>query len=124
MQRHANVADPYAVPFQDSLPSIPCAGVPGPLGVAFTTYYLPAAGERRNRYGIGGGSFMGVYEFGEQVRAATILQFGQSPDPNSPHYFDQAQLYSQQRYKPAWYHWDDVLAHSVRHYHPGEDGSD
>ena len=76
---------------------------------------------RKNRYGVVGGSFMGVYEFGERVKAATLLQFGQSADPASPHFFDQAKLYSQQKFKPAWFYWEDVLAHTKRKYHPGQE---
>ena len=35
------VADLLQVPFSDKLPSLPCAGVHGPMGVIFTQYYSP-----------------------------------------------------------------------------------
>ena len=123
IQRQVNVTDRNLAPFSDSQPSLPMTGVRGPLGVAFTVYYTPSTPERKNRYGYVGGSFMGVYEFGERVKAGTLLQFGQSADPESQHYFDQARLYSQQQFKPAWFEWDDVLAHTQRKYHPGEEAS-
>src|SRR5262249_50296397 len=124
MQRHANYAyshtrDGLKIPFSDSEPSLPCAGVPGPLGVVFNTYYAPPDAKHKKQYGIVGSSFMGVYEFGDKVRAATLLQFGESADPKSPHFMDQAQLYSQRKFKPAWFEWSDVLAHAKRTYHPG-----
>ncbi len=50
----------------------------------------------------------------------TILQFGESGDPASPHWFDQAALYAKKQFKPSWYAQADVEAHSERHYHPGE----
>lgn len=119
MQRHANYADAAIIPFSDKEPSLPCAGCPGPLGVVFNTYYVPPTAERKKQYGAVGGSFIGVYEFGDKVNAATILQFGQSSDPKSPHFMDQAELYSKRQFKPAWFEWSDVLAHAKASYHPG-----
>ncbi len=119
MQRHANVTEYAKIPFTDAKPSLPCAGAPGPLGVVFNTYYVPPDQRHKKQYGIVGGSFIGVYEFGDKVQAATILQFGQSADPNSPHFMDQAALYSKQQFKPAWFEWSDVLAHAKKSYHPG-----
>jgi acyl-homoserine-lactone acylase len=121
MQRLANYADPATVPFSDKLPSLPCAGVPGPLGVVFNTYYLPPTPERKKQYGVAGASFIGVYEFGDTVQAATLLQFGSSSDPKSPHFMDQAELYSQRQFKPAWFQWSDVLANAKQSYRPGEE---
>ena len=73
------------------------------------------------QYGAVGGSFIGAYEFGDKVEAATILQFGESSDPKSPHYMDQAELYSKRQFKPGWFEWNDVLAHAKRTYHPGSE---
>jgi len=119
LQRQPNVANALAAPFSDAAESLPCLGVPGPLGVAFTVYYTPTTDARKLRYGTTGGSFIGVYEFGPKVKAGTLLQFGTSGDPQSPHYFDQARLYSEQKFKPAWFDWDDVLANTERSYQPG-----
>jgi penicillin amidase len=121
MQRHANYADAAMIPFSDKEPSLPCAGCPGPLGVVFNTYYVPPTAERKKQYGAVGGSFIGVYEFGDKVNAATILQFGESSDPKSPHFMDQAELYSKRQFKPAWFEWSDVLAHAKQSYRPGEE---
>jgi len=121
MQRIPNYAEAALIPFSDDQPSLPCAGVPGPLGVVFNTYYTPPMPQRKKQYGVVGGSFIGVYEFGDEVQAATILQFGQSSDPKSPHFMDQAELYSKREFKPAWFKWSDVLAHAKRSYHPGEE---
>jgi acyl-homoserine lactone acylase PvdQ len=122
MQRHPNFADPAVIPFDDKLTSLACPGAPGPLGVVFNTYYTPITAQRRKQYGVVGHSFVGVYEFSkdQKVKAKTILQFGESADPQSPHYFDQAQLYVQQKFKPAWFDWDEVVAHSQVKYQPGE----
>jgi acyl-homoserine-lactone acylase len=126
MQRHANFAynkseDGLNIPFSDALPSLPCAGAPGPLGVVFNTYYVPPNARHKKQYGLVGGSFIGVYEFSDPVKAATVLQFGESSDPDSPHFMDQAQLYSKKQFKPAWFEWSDVLAHAKLTYHPGSE---
>lgn len=106
--------------FREDRPSLPCVGVQGPLGEAFTVYFTPSVPQRKTRYGVVGGSFMGVYEFGERIKAKTLLTYGVSGNPDSPHYFDQATLYSNQEFKTAWFYDDEVQEHTVYSYHPGE----
>jgi acyl-homoserine-lactone acylase len=124
LQRHANVADLAKVPFNDTLPSVPTAGLPGTLGVAFTQYYTPpiaGSSTRKKQYGVVGNSFMGVFEFAKDtVRAKTLIQYGASSDPSSTHFFDQAKLLSQGKFKESPFKWKVVLAQSTRSYHPGE----
>jgi acyl-homoserine lactone acylase PvdQ len=105
--------------FLDDKPSLPIAGSPGPLGSVFSFYALPQAGQKR-RYGVAGHSYVGIVELAAQPRAKTILQFGQSGDPSSPHWFDQAQLYAKGQFKPSWFAKSDVESNSKLSYHPGE----
>ncbi|HVX11662.1 MAG TPA: penicillin acylase family protein [Pirellulales bacterium] len=125
IQRHANVADLVNVPFDDKLPSLPSAGTHGPMGVIFTQYYtptihIPFVKKVAKHYGVIGYTYVGVFEFGDRVRGATLVQFGSSGDPQSPHYFDQAKLLSERRLKPELFYWEDVLSAAQRAYHPGE----
>jgi penicillin amidase len=104
-------------PFDDDQPSLPVAGAPGWLGSVFTYSTRPGPGGVR-RYGVHGNSFVKVVEFGPQIRARSILTFGQSGDPASAHYLDQAPLYSQKRFKPAWFSRAEVEANAERVYSP------
>ncbi|MDX1546317.1 MAG: penicillin acylase family protein [Rhodothermales bacterium] len=102
-------------PFDDALPSQPVAGAPGWLGSVFTFHARPAEAGRRH-YGVHGNSFVKVIEFTPEVRARSIFVFGQSGDPASPHYFDQAALYSAKQFKPAWFSRDEVTARAAKTY--------
>jgi acyl-homoserine-lactone acylase len=105
--------------FRDEKPSLPIAGAPGTLGVVFNFYTLPQAGQKR-RYGVAGHSYVAAVELAEEPRVKTILQFGESGDPGSAHWFDQAVLYARKQLKPACYTQAEVMAQSQRQYHPGE----
>jgi acyl-homoserine lactone acylase PvdQ len=73
-------------------------------------------------YGTRGNSFVAVVEFGEKVKAKTLLGGGQSGDPNSPHFDDQAQRYVDGEFKEAAYYREDVERRAKRIYHPGQVG--
>jgi acyl-homoserine lactone acylase PvdQ len=61
-----------------------------------------------------------VVEFGAKVRAKSILAGGQQSDPNSPHFFDQAQRYADAQFKEVPFYREDVEKRMVRSYRPGE----
>jgi acyl-homoserine-lactone acylase len=125
IQRRPNMVDLFELPFDDRLPSLPSLGAPGPMGVVFTQYYspsirIPFVVDLKKRYGLVGATYVAVYEFGPKVRAASALNFGESGNPESPHYFDQAQLLANRKLKPELFEWADVLAGAKLVYHPGE----
>lgn len=106
--------------FQDSRPSLPVSGVNGNDGAVFTFYAAPTRGQKR-RYGVAGGTYISVVEFGPTVRALSIHPFGASGDPKSKHYIDQSPLYTRGEFKPAPLTLEDVKANLETSYRPGEE---
>lgn len=105
--------------FNDSLPSIAVGMASGYWGAlaSFGTRH----GENTKRiYGVGGNSFVAAVEFGDKVKAKTLLAGGQSGDPNSEHFDDQAQRYARVQFKDAAFYREDVLKRAKSTYHPGE----
>lgn len=125
-QRRPYLADLVDARFDDEAASLPSLGGHGPMGVVFTEYYSPSVEiplviSQRRRYGIVGTSYLAAYEFApEGVRGASLVPFGTSGDPASPHFFDQAKLLQEQRFKPELFTEAEVLAGAVRSYHPGD----
>src|SRR5262249_44505188 len=70
--------------FSDTRPSLPVPGAPGPLGIIFNFYSRPEKGQKR-RYGYIGDTYVSVIEFGREPQARSLLVFGESADPASPH---------------------------------------
>lgn len=126
IQRHTNVANLLKLPLSDKIPSIPCVGAPGPLGIVFTVYYspsvyIPLLKEMKKHYAVVGTSYMGVVEFGKDgVDSRSLIQFGSSSDPKSPHYMDQARLMSECKLKRTLFDWKEIQSTAEKSYHPGE----
>ncbi len=59
-----------------------------------------------------GSSFVMLVKLGPRVEAYSVKPYGNSEDPSSPHYADQTPLMSRKELKPAWFYWEDVLAHA------------
>jgi len=105
--------------FDDSKPGLP-------VGLASATWgSLPSFQSRRfdnsnKRYGFSGNSFVACIEFGKKIKAKSIITGGQSFDPSSKHFTDQAQMYIDGNFKDVLFYKEDVMKHVQRKYHPGE----
>jgi penicillin amidase len=106
--------------FQDSKPSLAVSGVNGNDGAVFTFYATPERGQKR-RYGVAGGTYISVVEFGPKVRALSVHTFGASADPKSKHFMDQSELYTRGEFKPAWFTLEEIRSNLEASYYPGEE---
>ncbi|GJM29929.1 MAG: hypothetical protein DHS20C17_25640 [Cyclobacteriaceae bacterium] len=105
--------------FDDDKPSLPVGMASGNWG-ALAAYGNNRADRNHKLYGIRGNSFVAVVEFGEKVKAKSLLAGGQSGDPDSPHFFDQAQRYVTAQFKEVAFYKEDVEKRAQSRYHPGE----
>jgi acyl-homoserine-lactone acylase len=106
--------------FDDTKPSIPIGFASGRWG-ALAAYGVSYKAENAKKiYGTRGNSFVAVVEFGDKVKAKSILAGGQSSNPDSPHFNDQAERYANQDFKEVRFYRADVDADAVRTYHPGD----
>jgi penicillin amidase len=106
--------------FQDAKPSLAVSGVNGNDGAVFTFYATPERGQKR-RYGVAGGTYISVVEFGPKVRALSVHTFGASADPKSKHFMDQSELYTRGEFKPAWFTLEEIRSNLEASYYPGEE---
>jgi acyl-homoserine-lactone acylase len=62
-------------------------------------------------------------EFGkDSVRALAVTAGGESGDPRSPHFNDQAERYATGRLRQVYFYPAHLIDHAERQYHPGELG--
>ncbi|MCC6145391.1 MAG: penicillin acylase family protein [Candidatus Hydrogenedentes bacterium] len=60
----------------------------------------------------GSSSTMIMFLHAEGIESYSVLNWGQSGDPESPHYVDQAeQLYAERGFKPTWFAKEELLQH-------------
>ncbi|CAA9311537.1 MAG: Penicillin amidase family protein [uncultured Gemmatimonadetes bacterium] len=105
-------------PFSDAGPSIP---------VPFTSAQwgsLASFGARRypgtkRYYGTSGNSFVAAVEFGPRVRARAVTAGGESGDPRSRHFNDQAQRYAAGDLREVYFYPEQLRGHTERQYRPG-----
>ncbi|GAA4344556.1 penicillin acylase family protein [Flaviaesturariibacter amylovorans] len=93
------------------------SAMPGFMGSLFA--YSAARNGTRNGYGTSGNTYVAVVELGPKLRVRSIFPYGQSGDPASPHYFDQAPRYAEGKFKEAPFYREEVQQRAVRSYHPG-----
>ena len=119
INRFQRITGDIVQPFTDAGPSIP---------VPFTSSQwgsLASFGARRypgtkRYYGTSGNSFVAVVEFGDRVRARAVTAGGESGDPRSRHFNDQAERYAAGNLREVYFYPAQLRGHTEREYRPGE----
>ncbi len=105
--------------FFDELPSLPI-GYNSSLWGSLAAYGSRSYPNTKKWYGNVGNSFVAVVEFGDKVKAKSLLAGGQSGNPFSPHFVDQAEIYAEGIFKDVHYYKEDVKNNQRRRYSPGQ----
>ena len=105
-------------PFSDAAPSIPVGFTSAQWGSLASFGARPYPGTRK-WYGTSGNSFVAVVEFGDRVRARAVTAGGESGDPRSPHFNDQALRYSTGDLREVYFYPSQLVGHTERRYRPG-----
>jgi acyl-homoserine-lactone acylase len=106
-------------PFADDKPSIPVPFATGRWG-SLATFGTRTPKGSKKLYGVSGNSFLAVVEFGDRVKARAITVGGQSSDPESPHFNDQAERYARGDLREVYFYPEQLAGHTERVYAPGE----
>jgi acyl-homoserine-lactone acylase len=119
INRYQRLTDDLEERFDDNQPSLPVGFASSQWGMlaAYNSRSFPGTNKR---YGISGASFICAVEFGKKVRAKSVLTGGESGNPSSKHFSDQALMYTKGQFKDVLFYKEDVLKHVERTYHPGE----
>jgi acyl-homoserine lactone acylase PvdQ len=105
--------------FDDDQPSVAVAMAASDWG-ALADFGAKRGKGTKKLYGLNGNSFAAAVEFGDTLRAKSILVGGQSGDPASPHFTDQVALYARQEWKEVAFYRDDVEVRATERYTPGK----
>jgi acyl-homoserine-lactone acylase len=99
--------------FSDTKPSIPIAFTSSQWGslAAFGAKRYPGT---KCYYGTRGNSFIASVEFGPKLQAWAVSAGGESGDPSSRHFLDQAQRYADGHFRKVYFYPEDLKGHVER----------
>jgi acyl-homoserine-lactone acylase len=114
-QRIDNTLKPKFDDNQASIPSPFASSAWGSLP-SYNSRYYP---NTKKRYGYGGNSFICAVEFGKKIKAKSLLAGGESGNPQSKHFKDQAEMYTKGQFKDVLFYKEDILKNLEEQYNPG-----
>jgi acyl-homoserine-lactone acylase len=107
-------------PFDDKAPSIPVAFTSARWG-SLASFGAKPYPTTKKWYGTSGNSFIASVEFApDGVKAKAVSAGGESGDPKSPHFNDQAERYATGGLREVYFYPKQLDGHTKRQYHPGE----
>ncbi|HEY2358533.1 MAG TPA: penicillin acylase family protein, partial [Phenylobacterium sp.] len=119
INRFQRVDDAIVQRFDDAGPSIPVPFASAQWG-SLASFGARRYPDTRKYYGSSGNSFVAVVEFGDRVHARAVTAGGESGDPASKHFDDQAIRYASGNLREVYFYPDQLVGHIERRYHPGE----
>ena len=119
INRYQRLTSDIVQKFDDTAPSVPVPFTSARWGslASFGARTYPGT---KKMYGTSGNSFVAVVEFGDQVRAKAVTAGGQSGNPSSPHFGDQALRYSTGDLRDVYFYRPQLEGHIERQYRPGQ----
>ncbi len=119
INRFQRLDDSIEPRFDDTLPSIPVPFTSARWG-SLASFGARPYENTKKWYGDSGNSFVAAVEFGDTVRARAVTAGGESGDPSSPHFNDEAARYATGNLRVVYFHPEQLEGHTERVYHPGE----
>jgi len=119
INRFQRIDDAIVQHFDDAGPSIPVPFASAQWG-SLASFGAKRYPDTRKYYGSSGNSFVAVVEFGDRVHARAVTAGGESGDPASRHFSDQAQRYASGDLREVYFYPDQLKGHTERRYHPGQ----
>ncbi len=117
INRFQRITDDIYPKFDDAAPSIPVPFTSSRWG-SLASFAARAYPGTKKWYGTSGNSFVAVVEFGDSVRARAVTAGGESGDPPSPHFNDEALRYSTGNLRDVYFYPSQLRGHTERVYHP------
>ena len=118
INRFQRINDSISPSFDDAGPSIPVPFTSAQWG-SLASFGARPYPNTKKWYGSSGNSFVAVVEFGDSVRARAVTAGGESGDPRSPHFDDQAGRYATGQLREVYFYPAQLRGHVERVYHPG-----
>jgi acyl-homoserine-lactone acylase len=118
INRFQRLTDDIVHPFSDAGPSIPVGFTSSQWG-SLASFGARSYKGTRKIYGTSGNSFVAEVEFGDSVHARAVTAGGESGNPASPHFNDQALRYSTGDLREVYFYRSQLKGHTEREYHPG-----
>lgn len=119
INRFQRINDSIAPSFDDAAPSIAVPFTSAQWG-SLASFGARPYPNTKKWYGSSGNSFVAVVEFGDSVRARAVTAGGESGDPRSPHFNDEAQRYATGDLREVYFYPAQLKGHTERVYHPGD----
>jgi acyl-homoserine-lactone acylase len=119
INRFQRLTGELAQPFDDARPSIAVPFTSAVWG-SLASFGARAYPDTKRYYGTNGNSFVAVVEFGDKVRARAVSAGGESGNPSSPHFNDQAELYALGNLREVYFYPSQLKGRTERTYRPGD----